>query len=203
MTAESIPNPTPLKVYGERWWSLFVYAMLMMSNAMMWVTFSPISDIAGHYFGRNSFYGSNPGINMMANMYLILYAPGMILSIYTYKYLKPRKALLLSSIMTMCGALLRYMAALSKEDISGTSLYWAMLLGQALAAFAQPTLLNFPAALSGIWFPVQERDISTTIASMSSPIGNAIGALIPVLFVHESNHGNAGKFSYPIFCSRI
>lgn len=183
----------PLHVYVERWWTLFVYALLIMANNIMWVTFSPISDIAGHYFGRNTFYGSNPGINMMANMYLILYAPGMIMAIFSFKYLKPRKALLLSSIITMLGALLRYMAAISKDSLSPAALYWAMLLGQSLASIAQPTILNFPAALSGIWFPVQERDISTTIGSMSAPIGVAIGALIPVLFVSETNNGNESK----------
>lgn len=63
--------------------------------------------------------------------------------------------------------------------------YILMFIGQSLAALSQPTFLNMPPALASIWFPVKERDMSTTIASMFSPIGSALGELIPVIFVSQ------------------
>jgi len=41
--------------------------------------------------------------------------------------------------------------------------------------------------LAAIWFPVSERDLSTTVGSMFSPIGNAIGQIIPILLVTKTS----------------
>jgi hypothetical protein len=62
-----------------------------------------------------------------------------------------------------------------------------MLLGQAFAALGQPMFLNSPPAVASIWFPVEEREIATTIGSMFSPIGSAIGQIIPFLLVQQSS----------------
>jgi len=65
-----------------------------------------------------------------------------------------------------------------------------MLLGQALAAIAQPLLVNVPAAISNAWFAVNERDAATTVGSMFSAVGNAVGSLLPVLFVTKDVNGS-------------
>jgi hypothetical protein len=180
-------------VYRDRWVALSIFCALVMANALLWVTFSPISDITQHYFGSNSFYGSITGVNMMANIFLILYTPGTVLAVLSMKFFKPRKALLLAAVLTTVGALLRYLACLYDNVLTHEQVYILVFLGQALSAIAQPMFLNFPPAIASIWFPVEERDISTTIASMSSPIGNAIGSVIPFLFVTENQSGPTGK----------
>jgi hypothetical protein len=186
-------QPHVYKVYRERWYALAIFCALEMANALLWVTFSPISDIAQHYFGSSTYYGSTTGVNMMANIFLILYTPGTIISVLSMKYLKPRKALLYAGLLTSIGALLRYLATLFDSSLTQEQVYILIFLGQCLSAIAQPMFLNFPPAIAGIWFPVDERDISTTIGSMSSPIGNAIGSVIPVLFVTEDQNSPGGK----------
>eukprot|EP01035_Chromulina_nebulosa_P016801 gene16801-22283_t len=47
-----------------------------MSNAAMWVTYAPISDLSQSYFDSNSFSGSLSAINMLATSYQIFYLPG-------------------------------------------------------------------------------------------------------------------------------
>lgn len=68
-------------VYSERWYVLVVFACLQMANALLWVTFAPISDLAQHYFGASSPYGTTTAVNMLANIFLILYAPGSIMGV--------------------------------------------------------------------------------------------------------------------------
>lgn len=172
------------KVYPTRWYMLLIFAILELCNALMWVTFSPISDIAGHYFG-DGYIGSVTGINMMANVFLILYAPGTIMAIFSMKYFKPRNSILFAGVLTTIGCFLRMMAAIFRDELGGTNTYVLIFLGQALGALAQPYFLSFPPAMASIWFSASERDISTTIGSMCSPIGNAIGQIIPILFVYE------------------
>jgi len=178
---------TKYKVYFSRWYALAMFSWLELSNALLWVTFSPISDIASVYFGSGSVYGSTTNVNMLANIFLILYFPGTILAILSMEYLKPRKSLLIAGLLTVIGAFIRYFGTLYSDSLGNENTYILILLGQAFAAIAQPMFLNFPPAIASIWFPMNERDISTTIGSMSSPIGNAIGQIIPILIVYKKN----------------
>lgn len=191
-TSSNKPTEHVYQVYKTRWVALALFSSLLLCNALLWVTFSPISDITQHYFDSDGYYGSATGVNMLANIFLILYTPGTFIAVLAMKYLKPRKSLLLAGGLTAFGALLRYLAGLFEDDLSTASIYWLIFVGQSFGAIAQPMFLNFPPAIASIWFPVDERDISTTIASMSSPIGNAIGSVIPVIFVTETERNNDG-----------
>ena len=52
-----------------------------------------------------------------------------------------------------------------------------------IAAVGQPFLTNAPAKVSGLWYGEKGRVIATTIASVASPIGGAIGFVLPTFFV--------------------
>lgn len=199
MSPNSKSEGTKYTVYTSRWYALAMFSWLELSNALLWVTFSPISDIASVYFGSNSLYGSTTYVNMLANIFLILYFPGTILAILSMEYLKPRKSLLIAGLLTAIGAFVRYWGALYSDTLGTENTYALILLGQALSAIAQPMFLNFPPAIASIWFPVDERDISTTIGSMSSPVGNAIGQIIPILIVYKRNQKGKYAESFPIF----
>jgi hypothetical protein len=41
--------------YTSRWGMLFIFCMLSFTNAMMWITFAPISDNTSDYFNGNIF----------------------------------------------------------------------------------------------------------------------------------------------------
>ncbi len=185
---QSINNDTGHDIYQYRWAILAMFCFLEMGNALLWVTFAPISDITSNYFGGD-YYGSTTSINMLANIFLILYGPGTLLATMSMKYYKLKYTLIIAGVMTIVGALMRYFAALFSDSLGNGNTYILMMLGQALAAICQPMFLNLPPAIASIWFPVNERDISTTIGSMCSPIGNAIGQIIPVLLVTQTLKG--------------
>lgn len=181
------PEAAELKVYGFRWAILAMFCALMMTNALFWVTFSPISDITQHYFGSGSYYSSTTGVNMLANVFLIFYLPGTLFGVLLMKYCNLKRSFVIAGLMTVLGGLLRYIATLCADSLGEGTTYWLIFLGQAMAAMAQPVFLNMPPAVASIWFPVSERDMATTIGSMCSPIGNAAGQLLPILFVSETS----------------
>lgn len=174
------------RAYSYRWLILAIFCSLEMANNILWVTFAPISDIVSNYFG-GGYYGSSTSVNMMANIYLILYLPGTGLSIFLMKYFNLKRSLEICAALTMFGALIRYIAAFNSNDLGNENTYILMLFGQSLAAIGQPMFLNSPPAVASIWFPVEEREMATTIGSMFAPIGSAIGQIIPFLLVTQTS----------------
>ena len=76
-----------VKVYSSRWIVLSVFCILEMSNALLWVTFAPISDIAQIYFGgKESYYGSTTSINMFVNIERCLFS-SLHYNYFVYIYL--------------------------------------------------------------------------------------------------------------------
>lgn len=93
-------------------------------------------------------------------------------------------ALSVASWLTAVGSWVRYLAVILLLSHGSTSGCFAvMMLGQIMAAVAQPFYINGPSRLSGDWFAVNEREVSTTIASMAGPLGNAVGSILPTLIV--------------------
>lgn len=188
----SILDKEPLLRKGEapvtyiyRWVILVIFCLANMSNGMIWVTFSPISDIASNYFHGGAF-GSATAINMLGSVFLIFYIPGTILASVSMKRYKLRKTVIIGSLFTVMAALMRYIATLCYSSADIATVYSLMLFGQILAAIGQPLLLNIPPVISAGWFPVGERDVAITIGAMCNSVGNAIGNVIPVELVTQS-----------------
>lgn len=175
------------QVYARRWTHLAIFCLLNLANALMWVTFAPISDLAQSYFGDRSV----TDINSLAVVFLIVFPFGTILEVLSMKSYGLRKTLILGGTLTAIGAFLRFVVAQCNKttSINGSTLYAIIMIGQLFAALAQPLLVNMPAHMSAAWFPTSERDTSTTIGSMFSPIGNAVGQLLPVLLVSRAASG--------------
>lgn len=171
--------------YPERWVMLLLFCLLEGANALLWISFAPISDKVQHYFGHGV-YGSITAVNMLANVFLIFYGPGTALASSSMKVYGLRNSLIIGGTVTMIGALVRVFAAVYHGDIGNESTYYLMLLGQTLGSLAQPVFLNMPSVIASTWFPMSERDIATTIGAISSPIANAIGSVLPVLFVYQT-----------------
>ena len=131
---------------------------------------SPIASTVKAAYKVNDFE-----INMVANLYLIMFLPGLILWTYSYDKLGVRNAVLIGAALQGVGAAIKYF-------INYTG-FWVVLLGQSLAAVAQPTFISAPALLSTYWFNDTERNIAITIWGTSNAIGNAIGFFFPTIFV--------------------
>jgi hypothetical protein len=64
--------------------------------------------------------------------------------------------------------------------------YGFQLTGQCFASIAQPLFLNLVTAIATAWFPLSERDLATTLATLLNPLGSALGQIIPILIVSQT-----------------
>jgi FLVCR family MFS transporter 7 len=176
-------------VYRSRWAVLFCFCLLEFANGLMWVTFSPISDIAETYFGVGTFE-----VNTLATVFLILFPIGALLEVVLMKSIGMANTLNVGALVTTLGTLTRYIAAQcdASRQLPGKTLYGLTLFGQILGSIVQPLFLNVPAHISAAWFPVKERDLATTLGAMSGLIGNAVGQVLPVMLVSLSG-GDSGE----------
>jgi FLVCR family MFS transporter 7 len=60
-SVKSVAEDEELIVYQQRWVILAVFSALNLSNALMWVTYAPISDLSETYF-----HASTTEINLYA-----------------------------------------------------------------------------------------------------------------------------------------
>jgi hypothetical protein len=56
-----------------------------------------------------------------------------------------------AGVLTVIGALIRFIASMFKHQLGSNSLYGLIMLGQCLAALAQPFFLNMPATIAALW----------------------------------------------------
>lgn len=107
-----LENAVVIGADRRRWLMLLLFSMLEFANAILWVTFSPISDVTQHYFAHSP-YNTVSAVNMLANIFLILYLPGTILGSITLKRYGLKNALILGGALTSIGSFIRYIAVIN------------------------------------------------------------------------------------------
>ena len=188
------------RLYGKRWHMLAIFCAQTMVNAVLWISFAPIASLTG------AFYGVSTGaVNMASLVFMILYLPGtMFASAYIERH-GMRRGIVAAAALNGLSGVMRYGAALIVEGGAGTgggggdggadlgasagtrhAAFALLILGQSVGAMAQPMFTNAPVRLAGDWFSVRERDVATTIAALCNPLGNALGQVLPTLFVAQA-----------------
>jgi len=174
------------KVYGARWTMLALFCFLNAANAMLWVTFAPITDLTQDYFGGADL----TTVNMLALVFQIGYVPGTFIGVLCSKKFGIRQTLLIGGALDLFGSLVRVLAAVFRDALGVTGCYSLMMFGQICGSLAQPIFVNLPAAIAADWFSIDERDVATTIASLFNPLGSAIGQIIPPMTVTGNDDGD-------------
>ena len=167
-------------VYRMRWVALLLFISAGVSNALVLLTWSPIADKASDYWNDLSI----SLINLLAVSFQALYLPGTMLVSRAMHTTTLRRTMLMGGSLTASGCCVRWMGTMlyDSSDISSTGSYVLVLLGTCLVALAQPFYLNMPAKIASTWFPVKERDVSTTLGSLANPLGSALGSILPAIF---------------------
>lgn len=99
-----------------------------------------------------------------------------------------RKSVTLTALVNALGAWLRFAATFISSDAHTRLII--VFVGQGLAALAQPVILDSPTLLVANWFGPGERATANTIASVSNPLGIALGSLIAPLMVSGGGDGS-------------
>ena len=162
--------------YRTRFSVLALFCLGNASNAFLWICFSPIFDATARRFQVSNF-----AVNMLSLVFLIVYLPASVLTVYLTERYGLRAAILSGCGLNAIGGWLRFIACYLPPE-RGAS-FGLLLIGQLFGAVAQPFFTNLPARVSADWFTAGHRDGATVVGSMANPIGNALGSIIPALVV--------------------
>jgi MFS transporter, FLVCR family, feline leukemia virus subgroup C receptor-related protein len=177
-------------VYSKRWAMLVIFVLSGVANALVLLSWSPISDIASDYWGN---IGAT-AVNLLAVSFQIMYIPGTALSAKTMKVSNLRTTMILGGLLSSVGCVIRWIGGFGRDNGNFTPVfsYVCVLLGTIVVATAQPFYLNMPAKIAAAWFAVQERDVATTLCSLANPLGSALGSILPAMIVSGSGHDVKG-----------
>ena len=169
-----------------RWRHVFLYVLAGVANAVVLLTWSPISDMAADYWEI-----STTLVNALSITFSALYIPGTWVMVKVSAKYDFRGVLLCASLLNGVGVGVRLLGSFihGESKLASFAVVW---LGTAIAALSQPFFLNLPAALASRWFDLTERDTATTVCSLASPLGSAIGSAIPALIVSRKGDDDDG-----------
>jgi len=157
-------------VYKYRYVVSIIYALSAIVNSVLWITTSPLqTDLATAYHLSSIIVIVGTSVN-----YLIIFPPMTFVSNYIIDELGMRPSILIGNFLTIIGMWLR---TLSHES------FYYIFAGQVLGALGGPCILNTPQKVSAVWYPPSERTLSTTLLSIASPFGVAIGFFLPAMTV--------------------
>lgn len=179
-------NAVSYRVYTYRWVIVLSFVAAGVANALVLLSWSPISDLASDYWDGLSI----SLINLLAVTFQVLYLPGTMLSLKAMQVGGLRYTMLLGGALTFSGCFFRWLATYVYEndsDMDAIASYVLVLFGTCLVALAQPFYLNMPAKIASTWFSISERDVSTTLCSLANPLGSALGSILPAMFVTEND----------------
>lgn len=187
---EEVTKGSNFQVYTKRWVILIIFVLSGVANALVLLSWSPISDIASDYWGN---IGAT-AVNLLAVSFQIMYIPGTALSAKTMKISNLRTTMILGGLLTSGGCIIRWIGGFGRDNgnFTPTFSYVFVLLGTIVVATAQPFYLNMPAKIAASWFAVQERDVATTLCSLANPLGSALGSVLPAMIVSGSGHDVKG-----------
>uniref|UniRef100_A0A8C5W9B8 Solute carrier family 49 member 3 n=1 Tax=Leptobrachium leishanense TaxID=445787 RepID=A0A8C5W9B8_9ANUR len=171
-----------LKLYRRRWFFLGVVCLLNCSNAMIWISFAPVANIAASYFMTTL-----DTINWLSLVYLVISIPFGIGASWFLDTLGLKSAVILSSWLNMLGSFLRSASIIYFLNAGHSPLIY-LFLGQSLCAIAQPLVIFVPAKLAAVWFPEHQRATANMIASMSNPVGILLANIISPAVVTEEKY---------------
>ena len=188
-TQKDLINPSPTQAYEEiittkkevkygetpyRWFFLVCYCLSSFVNQMQWVCFSAIStDFSINY--------EKPlwKVNMFSLIYMIVYIICCIPQAWMLDAINMKNSLKLTAGGNIIGAGLKLLV---NKDSSLASCY----IGQIIACFFQPVLLNSPGKLAANWFREDIRTVICTICCLAVTTGALTGFLWNLIFIDEN-----------------
>eukprot|EP00729_Bicosta_minor_P003293 gene3293-28038_t len=160
----------PFGTSSMRYWALFVFVALSVTQNIAWIAFSTILDAAEKHYDITA-----AQTNRLVEVATIVFIPGVfIFSPLSDKF--GLKVVVIASCLCVCiGGVCRWV---------GDSYTW-LFIGQAFNGLAGPIIMNAPPQLAAAWFPPRHRATATAIGWSAQCIGVAIGYLIAPMLCPE------------------
>ena len=164
------------KVYGYRWIVLLVFMAVIAANQLAWITFAPITGVAGKYYGV-----SDLSIGLLSMSFMIVYIFVSIPASWTIDTYGFRVAVGIGAVLTGVFGLTRGLA---------TENYTLVLISQIGIAVGQPFILNAITKVAARWFPLQERATASGLGSLAMYLGIVLGMMLTPFLVLRSGINN-------------
>ena len=161
------------KIYGYRWVVLLVFMAVIAANQLAWITFAPITGVAGKYYGV-----SDLSIGLLSMSFMIVYIFVSIPASWTIDTYGFRVAVGIGAVLTGVFGLMRGLAA---EN------YTLVLISQIGIAVGQPFILNAITKVAARWFPLQERATASGLGSLAMYLGIMLGMMLTPFLVLGSS----------------
>jgi len=174
--AESPAPAVGVVLYGRRWGMLSILGLLQISNAMNWMSYAPVAQIAADHYDTSTFV-----INLLSLCFMVIYIPFAFISTWGIKTKGLRYALTLAAFFNALGTVVRYAGDMLFPD-PATKLAF-QFIGQCMTAAAQPTVLGGTTPLAACWFGDKERATANTIAMLFNPLGIAAASVAVSIIV--------------------
>ena len=177
-----------IKVYTKRWYMLVIFCFGSITNAIIWNTFSSINTPTQTYYGV-----SNVFVDMLSLTFLIMYIPFSIACNFISLNYNSRIVFSIGAILNFLSTFLRFFSVKNISNLKSPYGYSILLSGQIIGAMAQPFFTNMPALVTANWFPLKERDLATSLSSLSNLLGIAFASIISGIFT-SSNSKSVNMF---------
>ncbi|KAL0279177.1 UNVERIFIED_CONTAM: hypothetical protein PYX00_000786 [Menopon gallinae] len=163
------------KVYKRRWLILAIFVVYSTSNAMQWIQYSIIANVAMEYYGVSSTW-----IDWTSMIYMITYIPLIFPASWILDKWGLRVACLVGSAGTCLGAWIK-LGSVSPDR------FYVAFIGHSIVACSQVFVLSVPARLAAVWFGPDQVSSACSIGVFGNQLGVAIGFLFPPMIVksHE------------------
>lgn len=151
----------------SRWPVVVAFAALGVSTQVCWLAYAAITTATATHFGV-----SEPAVGWLANLFPLLF---VLLSVPAGRLLdtRLRPALALAAVLLGLGALTRV----------AVDAYWAALLGQGLAALAQPLAANAITRVAAAYLEPRHRPLGIAVGAGATYVGMVVaigvGTAIP------------------------
>ncbi|KAF9087668.1 hypothetical protein BGX23_007962 [Mortierella sp. AD031] len=167
-------QPTVYRTYKTRYIGLFAIVLLNIATGFVWLTYSAVPDHASAYLNC-----SPAIINLTSILYFIAYVLMAPVSGWMCERHGIQRSLIFGAALQIVGSWLRYLGTLIKSTIDEPEGRLALtLVGQVIAAAAQPFFLNIPPKYAAVWFSEHGRATATMIGSVSNSFSAALAQLV-------------------------
>ncbi|KAF8930279.1 hypothetical protein BGZ47_000669 [Haplosporangium gracile] len=174
MTTAPEGHQVVYKLYKARYFGLFSIVLLNVATGFVWLSYSSVPDAARVYLNADDFL-----VSLTSILYFIAYIIMAPVSGWMFEKHGIKKALIFGASIQIIGAWLRYFAKfIDSTPDNNTGRLALTMVGQIIAAGAQPFFLNLPPKFAAVWFSENGRTTATMIGSVSNALAAALAQLI-------------------------
>ena len=157
-------SDSKIKIYPYRWVVLIAFMLINIMVQILWIYYAPVATIASGVF-----HVDKTGVDMLANLFLLIYLPVAIPAAWAIDTFGFKKAVGFGAIMIALFGLLR---AVFPND------YNAAVVGTIGIAIGQPFLMGAFTKLAALWFPKEHRATVTGIMFLAVFVGIGLGEVL-------------------------